>query len=460
MDRLPPICPFVVPPPPRRIPVQPVRPDPGAPPEVARRYLLYSHDSYGLGHLRRNLTLAAELARPGSGSSVVIATGSPAATFFELPPGVEVVKLPAVTKDEDGRYEPRSLPGPLADTLRLRRHLLEATFAAYRPHALLVDHQVLGLHGEVLPLLRRARAEGVYTALGLRDVIDSPEVVAREWGTKDARWALSEGYDRVFVYGDPSVLDPRLDVPVPPELGASLEFVGYVVRPFPRHSRRPVPPLEPQVLVTVGGGEDGVERLDCVLTAVEGGLDGSRVVVVGGPLLDSREARRLKRRARELPHVELHRFHADLPRLLADSDLVVCMAGYNTCAEVLRSGRRAIFLPRTFPRREQAIRAERLTRLGLGTTLEQPTPGTLREAIRSELDGRSALEHSAPCRPPLDGARTLARRLEGLLGASDAGARSSSGSGPRARRLAGGARPLTQENFLSMDGGQAAGGSA
>jgi predicted glycosyltransferase len=48
--------------------------DPGA-----RRVLLYSHDTYGLGHLRRSLVIAERLAGSDEKTSVLIATGSPRA---------------------------------------------------------------------------------------------------------------------------------------------------------------------------------------------------------------------------------------------------------------------------------------------------------------------------------------------------------------------------------------------
>ncbi|MFT5289984.1 MAG: putative glycosyltransferase [Planctomycetota bacterium] len=353
--------------------------------EAAPRYLLYSHDSFGLGHLRRNLTLAKALVTSRPGASVLIVTGSPCATFFECPQGVELVKLPSVSKDEQGRYCSRSLPGPIDFTLELRRRILLETYRAYQPHVLIVDHQVVGLMAEALPLLRAAKEDGVRTILGVRDVIDSPAVVAKEWGTEDARWALSIGYDRICVYGSPEVFDTRSEYRIPPELGANLEFVGYVVRKFPRHSRRPVPSLRPRVLVTVGGGEDGGNGLERVIDALALRAGDHDTVIVSGPLLAPREARRLKRRVRNLQGVEIHRFHNDLPRLMAESDLVVCMAGYNTCAELLYSGRRAVFLPRTFPRREQVIRAERLAALGLGTCLEDPKAEVLSAAITKEL---------------------------------------------------------------------------
>ena len=40
------------------------------------------------------------------------------------------------------------------------------------------------------------------------------------------------------------------------------------------------------------------------------------------------------------------------------------MGGYNTSCEILACGRRALIVPRIIPRREQLIRAQRLSELG------------------------------------------------------------------------------------------------
>ncbi len=373
--------------------------------------MLYSHDSFGLGHLRRTLTLAAELSTSFAEASLLVVTGSPCATFFDLPPRVGLVKLPSVTKDDTGAYVPRGLPGPLAFTLRLRRGLIRETFRLFEPVLLIVDHQVVGLFGEVLEVLREARRRGTRTILGVRDIIDSPESVAREWGLDDCRWALSEGYDRVCVYGASEVFDARLEYPIPPELADRLEFTGYVVRPSPHLSRRPVPSLQPQVLVTTGGGEDGAERIDAYLSCLElGGVEWESVIV-GGPLLDTHEARRLRRRADELGNVRMHRFHADLPHLLAQCQTVVSMAGYNTCAEILQSKKPSVLLPRMAPRREQAIRAERLAGLDLAHNCADLESKRLRRTVETALQRRTL---SGPI-PNLNGARRVCEFASELL---------------------------------------------
>jgi predicted glycosyltransferase len=369
------------------------------------RIQLHSHDSYGLGHLRRTTTLAEAIRRELPQAEVLITTGSPVATAFPQSAGIDIVKLPSVTKNASGQYVARSLGLPIDALVRLRQNLLLEVQQSFRPHILIVDHQILGLAEELLPVLQSARNFGTRTILGVRDIIDAPEIVAREWGRPVVREALRSMYERVCVYGDPQVFDPREQYPIPAELRERLEFVGYVARdatppPAPRETRE-----RPHVLAMVGGGEDGGERIDTVLEALALGPCPFETTVVLGPLSSHERAREFKRRARALENVTIQTFHADIPHLLARSDAVVSMAGYNSVVEVLSSGVPAIFCPRSFPRREQLIRAERLEALGLASCLASPSAEELRAALLREL---TRGPRRAPL-PRMDGANSLAR---------------------------------------------------
>ncbi len=385
---------------------------PNALPDSDPRILLYAHDSFGLGHLRRTLTLAAALAEALPRASLLIASGSACATHFELPPRTDVLKLPCVGKVA-GAYTPRSLPASLDAVIALRRALLETAAESFAPDLIVVDHQAIGLRGEMLGVLEAARGRGAATILGVRDVIDAPEVVAREWGTPAVRRALTELYDRVCVYGSPGVFDARARYAVPPELAARMEFTGYVVRPPSPARARPLPTVRPQVVVTMGGGEDGEQRLDDYLAAIGPRRAPWDTVLVLGPLLDRGAARRLKQKGRSIPGVTVHTFHHDMPRLLSESDAVVAMAGYNTVAEILQSGLPAVLLPRTMPRVEQLLRARELERLGLARCLVDPEPRELRAAVASAV----SQTRSPRITPPLDGATVFAQRAAELLGA-------------------------------------------
>ena len=75
-------------------------------------------------------------------------------------------------------------------------------------------------------------------------------------------------------------------------------------------------------------------------------------------------------RARALPAVETATFDAYIERLIARTAGVVTMGGYNTFCEILSFDRPALIVPRTQPRREQWIRAERARDLGLAAMID------------------------------------------------------------------------------------------
>ena len=380
--------------------------DPRAP-----RVLLYSHDSVGLGHLRRTLNVAGALERAFPGAVQLLATGSTCATHFATPRGLDIVKLPSVGKAGDGAYASRRLSQSLPSTVALRRELLLGLVRTFAPDVFIVDQKVLGVGDELVDVLAEARRCGARTILGIRDIIDAPDVVAVEWGRPAVRAALVELYDRVLVYGTPEVFDTRIEYPVPPELARTIRFTGYVVP----HSRGPlfraVPLARPRVVVTTGGGEDGGARVAQYLDALAlAPYDWSTEIVLG-PLLDGDLGADLERRALDLERVSVRSFHPDVPRLVAESDLVCAMAGYNTVAETTRARKQAIYLPRTFPRREQEIRAERFAALGFARAVSSADPRALRAALE---DGLAAGRITSEL-PNMDGAAQVAREVAQLL---------------------------------------------
>src|SRR6056297_3500976 len=144
------------------------------------RTLIYSHDTYGLGHLRRCTLIAGGIVGADPDNEVVIVTGSPRAQAFPLPDRVDTIKLPAATKDDDGGYRARRLRCDLGDLV-------------------LVDHAPIGMAGELVPLLQRfARSRWApRLVLGLRDIIDEAARVEYSWDA-DGSWDLLGAYDEIL----------------------------------------------------------------------------------------------------------------------------------------------------------------------------------------------------------------------------------------------------------------------
>lgn len=339
-----------------------------------RRLLIYSHDSFGLGHLRRCRTIAHALVDHRADLSVLILSGSPIIGSFSFRNRVDFVRIPGVIKLRRGDYTPLSLEIGIEETLALRASIIRHTAEAFDPDIFLVDKEPLGLRGEVRDTLTMLKARGTPLVLGLRDVMDDPQSLAQEWHRKNAEPALNDLYDHLWVYGLPQICNPLDGIPLPEMTKEKIRYTGYLRRSASRAAPTPgsLEPgsEEPYLLVTTGGGGDGAALIDWVLRAYE--RDPSipcRSLLVLGPFMLSALQGEFMDRANRLKRVEAITFDANIEKLMVNAAGIVAMGGYNTFCEILSFDKPSLMVPRTTPRLEQFIRARRAQQLGLANML-------------------------------------------------------------------------------------------
>jgi predicted glycosyltransferase len=367
------------------------------------RYLLYSHDTYGLGHFRRAALIAGGLVAASPEAQVLIVTGSPQTQAFALPERVDSLKLPAATKDVDGSYRPRKITDSIDELVRLRASVLLAACTEFVPDVILVDQSPTGMAGELIPVLEQStrRANRPRLVLGLREIVDEASRVEEGWH-RDGSWEWLERYDDVVVYGDERVLSTARELGLDRRLPGAVTHVGFVAPTMPAPSRESK--RDPFLLVTPGGGGDGQTLLRRFLDAAEdgalriGATQGVRSLIVTGPLMSSDRRAEVARRAARLSDVEVVEFVDNMRELIASSIAVISMAGYNTVVEELAAAAPALLVPRTAPRLEQDIRA---SRLDPHTNLErcpvdQLTSGRLHDFVSGSLDARACRLHNEP----------------------------------------------------------------
>ncbi|KQQ07853.1 glycosyltransferase family protein [Rathayibacter sp. Leaf296] len=334
------------------------------------RIALYSHDSVGLGHVRRNVALAHALntALPellGEEVTGLLVTGQSSATAFAAPDGWDWLALPGVTTGEQG-YRSRHLDVELRTLTSLRGGVVRAGLAAFAPDMVIVDRHAFGVHGELEPALRAVRAANpaAVVVLGLRDVLDRRSATTAEWKAVGGAAAVRELYDAVWVYGDPGVHDLAATGEIPPGLHDLVAHTGFLANGRLGTGHSVVD--EPFVLTTVGGGSDGRAIAEAAVAAEV--PTGYRHVVVTGPQMPAEHRRAI--RAAAGPATTVVRSVPDALALLRRASAVVSMGGYNTVCEVMSTTVPSLVVPRTHRRQEQRLRADALAARGAVEVLD------------------------------------------------------------------------------------------
>jgi len=352
--------------------------------------MLYCHDGTGIGHLRRGLAICDHVAGRFPEASMLLVTGTPYVPLLELPRGVDYVKLPALEKRDNERYEGKTLCVKSQRLMQCRRALLLSTVRYFRPSVFVVDKAPLGVCREMVPTLRwiQRNCPSTRVIFGMRDIEDTASVTARKWREHGVPQILSECFHGVWVYGMESICNVVEDYELGPAVAKKLQYLGYVGRQPCKHVVRPS--HGERVLVTVGGGTDGTALLDvyCAHAARTVANRGGHSVLVAGPDFPPEDRGRLQKLAASMPGVTWIDHTSCMSCEMQRADLVVCMGGYNTMCEVVSYEKPALVVPRVTPRQEQAIRATSWSRLGLVHAVHPArlTPERLAEKVADLLD--------------------------------------------------------------------------
>ena len=346
---------------------------------MKRRVFFHVQHLLGIGHLKRAATLARALAE--AGFEVTLASGGPRVpelNFGEVDLAVKVIQLPAASAaDASFRTLIDNEGNPITQAWKRRR--AEALLEAWRAAAadvLLVELFPFGrraLRFELLPLLEAAREALVVCSV--RDVVQAkPE---REPETLEL---LERFFDRVLVHGDPRVIGFERSFAPAARIADRLHYSGYVVDSLPGPGSAAG---KGEVIVSAGGGAVGRRLLECALRARPlTALRARPWRVLAGINAAPGDLEALRAMAGE--GVAVERSRADFTTLLANCELSVSQAGYNTVMEILQAGARAVAVPFSGgAESEQGLRARLLAERGLLEVVaeEALSPRTLAAAI-------------------------------------------------------------------------------
>ncbi len=391
------------------------------------RVLMYSPDSIGLGHMRRNATIAAEIVRQCPRASVALLIGSGAGAFFSVPKGVDTIKLPSVQKVAAEKWQARSLNLSADETSDVRAGIIANVICSLKPDVLLVDHLPMGVCQDLVPALRLIRDEGFGTqvVLGLRDILDEPEVIKRRWQAQALYRFIADNYDAGLIYGERDVYPSSEHYGLDECLPGKITYTGFVCSSFDlardtRGEKKALRSLaglgdwcEPEriIIAAGGGGHDAYPMLSTTLGALARLESESSVrsVVIAGPLMPEPNRRDLERACEDLSRTRLVAWTADCMDYLSMADVAVVMAGYNSSLEALSTSANIIMLPREGPSGEQRIRARMLASRNLVDCIEAGdlTSDRIEQSIRDAL----ARPPRRPATAMLSGASVAANRL-------------------------------------------------
>jgi predicted glycosyltransferase len=386
------------------------------PTSAAPKILFYSHDTVGLGNIRRTLLLSQTLAEEYPRAAMLLVTGSPVIHAFRVPDNLDYIKLPCLDRIEADRYQPRFLAAQCSEIERIRRAILVETVVGFRPDLMIVDKRPGGVGGELLDALRALRRRPTTTrvVLGMRDILDEPGRTRSSLRRARDMATIARYYDEVWIYGEHAIFDAVAEYAFRDDVARKTRFCGYLRRPAAAATTHVGPP---RALVTTGGGADGAP----VITTYLAGLSTLprsvqlRTTVVFGPEADSGSRRAILQRFGSLADVEFLDFEPDLGALYERADVIVSMAGYNTVCELLSCGRPAVLVPRANPVGEQLLRARLLAARGYFACVEphELTPDVLIGKVL-ELLARPA--SASPV--DLEGLPRIRERVRSLLGAA------------------------------------------
>ena len=377
--------------------------------------LFYCQHLLGLGHLVRSMALAAGLTEQ---FRVVFLNGGPPPEGINLPSGIEVIDLPPLGLDSDGRLVSRDPARTVEDARAIRRKIIIETYRSLRPQVVLIELFPFGrkkFAAELLPLLDEAGKAGQSRPLvicSLRDILVGRRSDQQKYDERAAAIA-NQYFDAILVHSDTEVALLEDSFQACSKLTTPIHYTGYVI-PKRVEVNRPNVIRRKRIVVSAGGGLVGYRLLQ---TAIEAHAllqdDELEMRVIAGPFLPEESWQSLRAIAQGRKKLQLLRCVSDLCGEMSGASSSISQCGYNTSLDILRSGVPALVVPfAEGSEDEQMKRARLLERIGAVRVLDQRRMNAQSLAVEMR-----ALLFFRPKASEIDlsGVQNSARILEQLL---------------------------------------------
>lgn len=370
------------------------------------KILQYCQHVLGIGHFLRSMLIAEAF----SDHDLYFVEGGHPVPGFEAPSHVRRVALPPLMMDPQFTALETD-QGDVRAVQEARQKILLDLHDAIQPDVLLLELFPFGrkrFQFELIPLLEKnaASAHRARVVCSLRDIlVEKADSKAFE---ERVLKIVNRYYDLILVHADPACVRLEETFGRVPDIHPPIHYTGYVTRnrldPAPRREAG-------RIVLSTGGGRVGVELIHAVFHAL-GMIPNPdlRLHVHEGPFMESQDRETLRALASKDPRISWQPFSHVFLKVLAQAELSISMAGYNTCMDIIASGVKALVYP--FPQnREQALRAERLESLGVLRVLRSLNPDWLAAQIQEGLSGPPP----AAGRLRINGAQETVRAIENLI---------------------------------------------
>ncbi len=330
------------------------------------RVLFYVQHLLGIGHLMRARRIAVAL--QNDAFEVTLVTGGLPVPGFEHS-GVDQVALAAIAIRDGDFGNLLDSEGQVIDSTfkEHRKNQLLNIYRSTQPDIVMLEAYPFGrrqVRFELVPLIEAIKASNPRPILvtSLRDIVQRRSKPGRD---EETAQLVNQYFDKVLVHGDPAFATLDESFPYANDIADKIAYTGLVCAAPPKPGGQRF-----DVVVSAGGGAVGSKLVKASLRAAELLPKLGSWCVVTGPHMPDDDFAEIVDSAPSSVTVE--RFRPDFTRLLAQAQVSVSQAGYNTVSDVLQARCHAVLIPYSaHGETEQSDRAMRLQRLGLAAVLAE-----------------------------------------------------------------------------------------
>jgi predicted glycosyltransferase len=337
-----------------------------------KKIMFYCQYLSGMGHLVRSTEIVRSLVKD---FKVYFINGGPVIEGFEMPPGVEIIRLPALWL-EDGQFTVGNSSLSVDQVKEFRKKLLISEFDRIQPDCLITEFFPFGRHKlffELIPFVEHIKATSPNTkiACSLRDVIGKDSDAEEEQTICNL---MNSYFDLLLFHSDPNFQTFPESFSRHQDIKSNIIHTGFVTQ-APTLNHIDINQLwgansskDIRILVSVGGGRIGYELLETVLEA-SSIFDRNipyTIKIFTGPFMADEKVEKLKQFTYNKDKVSIETFTPHLLAYMKTADVSISLSGYNTTMNILSTGVNAIVVPIGHENqdKEQLIRTQKLQKIG------------------------------------------------------------------------------------------------